>query len=663
MLADPACPKCPELMRGLQDYSVDRQYVGEINMLLAKALFEYEPSKFRTDLSDYPARLIAKIVEEADKPLAEYLIERGMDPMRLRAEGGFLQCSEMTPADWNAWLKEHPYHSGDRGEIKNFNCRAKFADGQHSIVCLDLTMKYLGDLTRAKQEGRALKFDYQQFSGLDAITNALPKSRDEHQIALYQHQSVESYLVENRRFGEFLVDQFHAMQASGTSERLMYLGSTNHAMALVLQRKTDSEGKQWHVVKLFDPNETTTHMRCKAADIKVFERHSLQLYLGADKTREQCYYRETDVQVSYISVLDSGGANAKALQQQAAEICAPPVGTFAPDPSEAARAITRSYIPSHLDGTIIWHFFHGNFAGDLLALEEPLKRLPVKHAIDLLKTIRGSGTPALAVALCSNNVAAVQACARLLKAIEAASPEAYRQAFSQIVSLIKAQHARSKQSAFQYPPFFLHGPAAIRAYAALIECLPCAEQDAQAVSDAYVELIAPVVEDENFKNVVHALIACGNVASLQEYIKLLRRLPLDLQEAIINKMLDHLKVASQHEVVVSMRQSVVTDMQDILGDYKKGIRSEIEENLISNACTAIGTGNNVSLQKHIHQLRQLPLDRQVAIIDEMYRYLALVQDSHLAVVPIDAQRILSEYKERVHQELISESRFEISSRT
>jgi len=132
-------------------------------------------------------------------------------------------------------LKEFPYQSAKRGKPKYFNGEVKFPGTKEPIVC-----RHLATYHQVRQANNPkIKFDYHEFSSTETIANNVKKNiENTHKVLVAQ--ASESHLIDNRRFGQFLVSQFEAMEKEGKQNKLMLVTSTNHSMNIGLRIKKNN---------------------------------------------------------------------------------------------------------------------------------------------------------------------------------------------------------------------------------------------------------------------------------------------------------------------------------------------------------------------------------------------------------------------------------------
>ena len=277
-------------------------------------------------------------------------------------------------AGLSAVLKEFPYLHLKPKAPKNLNGAANFGNFQGKIVC-----RHLATYQQEEQAGDPhIKFNYDKFrSAREIKSNVKPDSQQKY-LAL-KAQASEAHLIHNANFGQFLSDQFAAMEEGRNPNRLMLLESTNHAMNFGLRIK-DKEGKRSYVVKFFDPNTTTNGTRSKAGSLQTFERQTMASYVETDD-RLHSYFPEANG-MSIIFVRSERQKDAQA--------------STTASPSSAARRTLTTCIPiERIDSTAVWHLMASGFGGNLGQLGPRLEKLPEEQRIKLLEGKDPQGIPAL----------------------------------------------------------------------------------------------------------------------------------------------------------------------------------------------------------------------------------------------------------------------------
>ena len=294
-----------------------------------------------------------------------------------------------------AVLKEFPYQSAKRGEPKDFNGEAKFTGTSKEIVCRYLSSYLLEQQALHPQ----IKFNYNKFGSPEAIANNV-KSSIENTLQTLRAQASETYLIDNRRFGQFLVRQFEAMEKEGRKNKLMLIQSTNHAMGLGLRIK-EKNGKTSCVVKFFDPNDTTTSTRSKANSTQTFETQTLGSYLSNADLINQYYPAHVGIS-SMIFVWPEKKENASTSITHGLRV---------------DRTLTSMDIEK-IDASVVFHLMKNGFAGNLRQLHGEFNALPENQLIELWAAKHPDGFPALYVGMKNGHAEAVKAYGEGLKQSE-----------------------------------------------------------------------------------------------------------------------------------------------------------------------------------------------------------------------------------------------------
>jgi uncharacterized protein len=281
--------------------------------------------------------------------------------------------------------KEIPYHSGVLGH-PGINFNGKDA----RIVCRHFALDQLEKM-EAALNAKPTYDDYEDLANIQRRVSASDK-----RFNRLKAHAKETYLIDNRDFGQFLAQQFEEMERKGESTKLMLMTSTNHAMALSLRIKV-KDGKKVYVARLFDPNKTLTHARSASSSRQAFALQHLQEYLGRKNLNE--YYPESKG-LSVLHVLPS--------KDELTAMTSLPLG------AAAGREFDGCIPDAEIDATAIWHFMSHGFSGDLRRLKDRIAKLSVAEQITLLAAKDHKKNPALWMALRNGHADAVEAYGELL---------------------------------------------------------------------------------------------------------------------------------------------------------------------------------------------------------------------------------------------------------
>ena len=285
-------------------------------------------------------------------------------------------------------LKEFPYQSAKRGKPKYFNGEVKFPGTKEPIVC-----RHLATYHQVRQANNPkIKFDYHEFSSTETIANNVKKNiENTHKVLVAQ--ASESHLIDNRRFGQFLVSQFEAMEKDGKQNKLMLVTSTNHSMNIGLRIKKNN-GKKSFVAKFFDPNETTTVTRSKADRVKTFETQTLSSYITNAEALKSYYPDPVGMSMIFVHPEEGGKSSS----------------TFNPN---VGKTLTSMDI-EEIDAIVIWHLMTRGFSGSIRQLHDHFSALPQDKQIELLAGKDNYGTPALFMCMQNGHAETITAYGDLL---------------------------------------------------------------------------------------------------------------------------------------------------------------------------------------------------------------------------------------------------------
>ena len=293
-----------------------------------------------------------------------------------------------------AVLKEFPYQSK---VPENFNGKARFANSTRYIVCRHLAAYQQEQQARDPSGG--IKFDYSQFQSPQHITEHV-KLEFKKTSDILKAQAVETHLIDNTKFGQFLANQFAAMEKENKSTRLMLIGSTNHLMNLGLRIK-EKNGKKSYVVKFFNPSQTTQGTRSKTSSLQTLEMQTIEDYVSY-KSMMRSHYPETKG-VSMIFIRPEQNT-----QSGTSTFPTPPVG----------KTLTSPIDSKDIDDTVVWHLMRYGFDGNLKQLHEHFQSLSDDQRIALLSGKYNDDTPALYMSMQNGHAEAVREYGKLLASIE-----------------------------------------------------------------------------------------------------------------------------------------------------------------------------------------------------------------------------------------------------
>lgn len=294
-------------------------------------------------------------------------------------------------------IKQYPYQSprntpgGEPFPPQAYNVGMPFQGGDPANVIS--CRHFATHLLRQMQADPALKFDYHRhFSDPDRIRSSIT-SQVESQYRDWRINSRETHLISIAQFGPFVASQFAAMAAARQTGRLVLMMSTEHAMAFALRIKQKGQ-QRWHVVKFYDPNQTTHHARSKARDDATFASHSLASYVA-------------DARMLHMYFPDPNGIALLLVQSQEAASAGAP----------ANRVLTSRIADDEIDAAAMHHLLSDGFGGTLRQLRpalEQLARLSSDTCHHMLAARNRSGISGLYMALQNGHADAVRAFGSLL---------------------------------------------------------------------------------------------------------------------------------------------------------------------------------------------------------------------------------------------------------
>jgi hypothetical protein len=285
-------------------------------------------------------------------------------------------------------MKEIAQYSPRRGEPRNFNLKVE------GVNC----MAFVEDMQAKRAGDPALKADYEDYKDLETIAarfKAPPGQlkRLHKRVSNVLTHAAEVHLINNSKLFSFIAAQLEAMEKNGESARQILWNSTNHIMDLGLRIKYKN-GKKIYVIKLYDPNSTTSHVRSALSSLEAVEALTLNQILSGDDLIK-IYWPE------------GKGLSTMTVRPPEEEISAyaqRPVG------AAAGRRLTSALPPEEVDGTAIWHMLDNGFSGDLRSLKKEIAGRPESELSALLGTRAGPrGTPGLCRALKNGHADVIRA--------------------------------------------------------------------------------------------------------------------------------------------------------------------------------------------------------------------------------------------------------------
>lgn len=293
-----------------------------------------------------------------------------------------------------AVLKEFPYQST---VPENHNGKARFANTSQYILCRHLATHQQEQ--QARDPSGKIKFDYSQFKSPQHITeNVQPEIEKTYRTLIAQ--AAETHLIDNAKFGQFLVKQLAVMEKENKLTRMMLIESTNHTINLTLKIK-EEDGKKFYVVNFCDPNQTTENTRSMVRYLQPLKRRTIRTYIAHE--RLACRYYPEAKGVSMIFVRPEQNTQS---------------GTSTPPISRANRTLASPIDPKDIDATVVWHLMRSGFDGNLKQLHEHFKTLSDSERIALLSGKYCEGSPALFMAMQEGHAEAVREYGKLLASIK-----------------------------------------------------------------------------------------------------------------------------------------------------------------------------------------------------------------------------------------------------
>lgn len=278
-----------------------------------------------------------------------------------------------TDAGVRAVMKTKPHFPPKYGMPLSVN-------GQHELHCADWSMHRVRQRLAHPQAKAELGDVYK----LSSRTRLLGGKYTEDFVPM-TNGATETHLFFNRDFGEFIAGQFTAMAQHSLETRVVSFCSRGHVMNFALRiksgvnssvnsgAKSDSQAgnraSQRFVVKLDDPNDTNTQIRCAGPDLQTFAYQDLSAFL--DRESMLSYYPEpTGVSVAFVQEPNS-----------------------VPLERALANRLLSSCIPDeHIDGTVFWYLMECGFAGDIRRFKDTFARRPEAEQMATLTFDQGRDT-------------------------------------------------------------------------------------------------------------------------------------------------------------------------------------------------------------------------------------------------------------------------------
>lgn len=195
---------------------------------------------------------------------------------------------------------------------KQYNATRSDISG-NLIVCRQLS--YFGFLINAKDRGyikpmmalfepnayQSLLYDTNNSEDSSKIASLSKALQENHFDSKNIIQRADKYLsFEINKFGEALYRIFESMQETNAKERSevkLIFDSENHAITMVLVKKTNSAKFGKFVLKFYDPNDSLKHMRVEFKDFSAVKNFHLNHVL----TEEQIHYYFTNFTLGMLA--------------------------------------------------------------------------------------------------------------------------------------------------------------------------------------------------------------------------------------------------------------------------------------------------------------------------------------------------------------------------
>ncbi len=288
-------------------------------------------------------------------------------------------------------MDEIPYFSSKRGLPRNYcDNPVSFPGTDEEINCVPLSMHRMGSMAASAE----LKFDDELIKNRRMIIrNVAPDSRQKYRNL--RRQATEVHLFDNGKFGEFLDEQFLAMEDASKKKRLVLFVSTNHVMTFGLRIK-EKNGRKFHVIKLIEPSRTTSLVRSKKSSLKTFKFEGGHSYIDGNE-RLQLYWPNCSASMAFV-------------RPEADEL-----SSDLPAAEDPNRTLTTSIPDKDVDPTIMWYLLTEGFAGNLRQLKETIEsKEDDEERLSLLSAKNDLGSSGLCMALQEGQHCAIRAFKELL---------------------------------------------------------------------------------------------------------------------------------------------------------------------------------------------------------------------------------------------------------
>jgi hypothetical protein len=286
-------------------------------------------------------------------------------------------------------MKEIPQYSPKRGKPQDFNTKVE------GVVC----WTFVEDLQTRRAGDPALKSDYDDYKDLKTITARIKAppgklERLEKRAQQVLAHAPEVHLIDNRKLSSFIAAQLETMEKNREPARQIVWSSTKHVMDLTLRIK-NKNGEKLYVIKPYDPNSTTTHLRTTLSSLEAVEALTLNQILSGDNLIK--HYWPEGKGLSTMTV--------RPPEEEISAYAQRPAGAV------AGRELISTLPPKDVDATAIWHMLTHGFSGDLRSLKSEIVGRPVSELSALLGTPAGmeEGDPGLYMALQNGHADAVRA--------------------------------------------------------------------------------------------------------------------------------------------------------------------------------------------------------------------------------------------------------------
>jgi len=504
----------------------------------------------------------------------------------------------------SAVLKEFPYQSAKRGSPENLNGKAHFAsDARRQISCVHLATYHL---TEQRLEPRR-KFDYRKFGSPDEIARNV-KLDIEQTWRAFKSQASEGHIVDNAKFGQFLVKQFEAIERENKRPRKMLLQSSNHLMNLTLMVK-EKQGKKSYVVQFYNPSETTTNVRSRTGSLQTVETQLLEDYLRGGVAAIRMYYPETEgtsnkgkslVLVQPEGVTQAGSASSEA----------PGVG----------RTLAAFLDPQDVDSSVIWHLMYAGFDGSLKQLREHFNSLSEDQCIELLSRKYGSpskSAPALFASMQEGHANAIRVYGELLASIS----------LERRIELLVGKNEQGNSA------LFIAGVTgkteAIKAYGELLAAIYAEHNESRPAKRQKIDLneLPPLTFEEQFidilaaKNANHLsalfiVMAQGTIETLDAYADLLKMVSPDKQAELLLAKICEGEYAGNNGLMIAIQR----ERFEIAARYIS-ILNQLAPKLSANKRTELWNELQGCETHMVNAMRSLPFHQEARRMQQSFMML------------------------------------------